>query len=170
MTAISDPTPRGFAAWLARSSPGGLLYGVIVTAAVLVAAGGHGSSVQRVVVTWAFVLGTYWLTHVYVHAAAAQFHGDSRNLLHRSLSSGRAEMSVLLGGLPGMAVFLIAASTDVDTLTAEQAALYATIVLLVVVGYLGGRLARRTVWASLGEGVGAGMLGVIMVAAKTLLH
>ncbi|WP_141013708.1 hypothetical protein [Nocardioides sambongensis] len=170
MTDSRDLRRTRFSAWIARSGAGGLLYGAVVTAAVLVAAGGHDSSTRRVVATWAFVLGTYWLTHVYVHAAAAQFHGDDRNLLRRTLTSGRGESSVLLGGVPAMVVFVIAATAADGTLAAERIALYATVVLLAGVGFLGGRAAGRTVPASLGEAFGAGMLGVIMVAAKTLLH
>jgi hypothetical protein len=157
-------------AWMVRYGAGGLLYGAVVTAAVLVAGGGHDSSAQRVLVTWAFVLGTYWLTHVYVHAAAALLHGDHRSLLRRSATSARTEVSVLIGGIPGIVVFLVASATDADTLSAERAALYASVGLLAGVGYIGARGAGRALPAALGEAAAAGMLGVIMVAAKTLLH
>jgi len=49
--------PNVLSDWLV---PAGLLYGAIVTAAVLVAAGGHSDSVGRILASWAFVLGTYW--------------------------------------------------------------------------------------------------------------
>ena len=158
------------AARLADSSAGGLLYGAIVTAAVLVTAGGHGSSTRRVLAAWAIVLGIYWLTHVYVHAAENQFHGDTRYLWRRFGSAARGELGVLVGGMPAMVVFLLAASNGRDTLESEELALYFTVAMMAVVGYTGARyvhLSRRAAW---GEAAGAALLGLLMVAAKTLLH
>lgn len=155
---------------LARASVDDLLYGAIVTAAVLVAAGGHDESSERVVVVWGFVIITYWLTHVYVHAAHSQLGGDTRNLFHRSGVAARAELGILEGGIPAMVVFLVASLIKPSTVTAAQVALWFTVVLLAVVGYLGSRHAGRSRRASLGEAAGAAMLGVAMVAAKTLLH
>lgn len=155
---------------LAGSDPAGLLYGAIVTAAVLVTSGGHDTSPGRVVATWAVVLGIYWLTHVYVHAAESQFQGDRHHLIHRAAIAARAELSVLAGGVPAMAVFYIFASTDTDVFDAARAALYFTVVLLAVFGFVGSRHAGRSVAASWGEAFGASLLGLLMVLGKTLLH
>ena len=110
-TGTESPT---LAARLAGWDPAGLLYGAIVTAAVLVTAGGHSQSVGQVVAAWAVVLGTYFLAHVYVHAAESQFDGDQRHILHRSLVAAKAEVAVLEGGIPAILVFLIFAATDAD--------------------------------------------------------
>ena len=155
---------------LARSGADDLLYGAIVTAAVLVAAGGHDSSSERVLVAWGFVIVTYFLTHVYVHAAHSQLSGDTRNLFQRSGAAARSELGILEGGIPAMVVFLAASLIEPSAFSAAQVALWFTVVLLAVVGYLGSRRAGRTRRASLGEAAGAAMLGVLMVAAKTLLH
>jgi hypothetical protein len=160
----------GAAARLASASTGSMLYGAVVTAAVLVTAGGHDSSTGRVLAAWGFVLGTYWLTDIYVHAAESQFHGDSRNILLRSATAARAEVGVLEGGVPAMAVFLVAAYTGNGTLGAEKVALYFTVVLLAVVGYVGARHAGRSARSGWSEAGGAAVLGLLMVAAKTFLH
>ena len=54
-TGTEAPT---LAARLAGWDPAGLLYGAIVTAAVLVTAGGHSDSVGQVVASWAVVATT----------------------------------------------------------------------------------------------------------------
>jgi hypothetical protein len=166
----SGPSPSTVASTLARSDPGGLLYGAIVTGAVLVATGGHDPTTGWVVSVWAFVLVIYWLAHVYVHATESLFHGDSRHLLRRTADAARAELPVLEGGIPAMVVFLLFEATDADTVTSARAALYFTVVLLAAVGYIGARHVGRTSAASWGEALGAGLLGVLMVVAKTLLH
>ena len=155
---------------LAGAKPGELLYGAIVTAAVFVATGGAGESVSKVVGIWAFVIGTYWLAHVYVHAAETQFEGDRRHLLHRSVLAGKDQVAVLEGGLPAMVVFLGAVYLGVEEVNAAKLALYFTVLLLAVFGFVGSRHAGRAIPASLGEAFGASMLGVLMVLAKSLLH
>lgn len=160
--------PPTVAARVARADPAGLLYGAIVTAAVLVTAGSH-ESVGRVVASWAFVLGVYWLTHVYVHAARSQFQGDTRHLLHRGAAAARAEVAVLEGGIPAMAVFVVLATVEVDV-SAAKVALYFTVALLAAFGFIGARHAGRSMGAAWGEALGASVLGLLMVLGKTLLH
>lgn len=155
---------------LARSSTDDLLYGAIVTAAVLVAAGGHVASAGRVLAVWGVVLSTYWLTHVYVHAARSQFRGDSRNLLRRSGEAAKTELPIVEGGIPAMLVFLTATACGLDPITAVHVALWFTVLLLGLAGYLGARHAGRSSAAAAGEAAAAALLGVLMVAAKTLLH
>ena len=166
-TGTESPT---LAARLAGWDPAGLLYGAIVTAAVLVTAGGHTDSVAQVVASWAVVLGTYYLAHVYVHAAESQFDGDDHHILHRSWVAARAEVAVLEGGIPAMVVFLAFASTDAEVGQAAKTALLFTIALLAAFGYVGARHSGRSRAASWVEAFGASLLGVVMVVAKTLLH
>jgi hypothetical protein len=166
----TNPGRSRLGARLAVTDTSGLLYGAIVTAAVLVTVGNQDISVGRVVATWAFVLTIYWLTHVYVHAAEGQFQGDTRHLVSRSLSAAKAEVAVLAGGVPAMVVFVILASADVKLIEAARSALIFTALLLAVFGYLGARHAGRSTAASWGEAFGASLLGLLMVLAKTLLH
>ena len=170
MLVQTNSARHALASRLAVHDTSGLLYGAIVTAAVLVTVGGQDISVGRVVATWAFVLSIYFLTHVYVHAAEGQFQGDTRHLVSRSLSAARAEVAVLAGGIPAMGVFIILTSTDAELIDAARSALIFTAMLLAVFGYLGARHAGRSTAASWGEAGGASLLGLLMVLAKTLLH
>ncbi|MCW2789964.1 MAG: hypothetical protein JWQ91_1093 [Aeromicrobium sp.] len=161
---------RSAGSWLQGSHPADLLYGAIVTAAVLVTAGGHGADAGKVVASWGFVLVIYWLAHIYVHAAESQFHGDMRRLPSRAVDAARAEVAVLLGGIPTMVVFVIAAATDADTFDAAKLALYFSVALLAAVGYIGARHAGHDRRTAAVEALGASVLGLLMVLAKTLLH
>jgi hypothetical protein len=156
--------------WLQGSHPADLLYGAIVTSAVLVTAGGHGADVGKVVASWAFVLIIYWLAHVYVHAAESQFHGDMRRLPRRAVEAARAEVAVLVGGIPTMLVFVIVASTEADAFDAGKVALYFSVALLAAVGYVGARHAGHGRGTAVAEALAASALGMLMVLAKTLLH
>ncbi len=166
----TNPARHGLASRLAVHDTSGLLYGAIVTAAVLVSVGGLSDTVGQVVATWAFVLSIYWLTHVYVHAAEGQFQGDDRHLLHRSLTAAKAEVAVLAGGIPAIAVFVVLATTDTELIDAARSALFFTVMLLAVFGYVGARHAGRSTAAAWGEAFGASLLGILMALGKTLLH
>ena len=159
-----------WSARLARAHPGGLVYGAVVTGAVLVAVGSKHSDTGTVVTVWVVVLGTYWLAHVFVHAAESQFAGDSRPMVGRSLAAARAEIAVLEGGIPAMMVFLVASWAGNESPAAEQWALWSIVCLLAVVGYVGTRYAGRSRGAAIGEAIGASLLGLVLVLAKTLLH
>ncbi len=116
------------------------------------------------------MLVTYWLAHVYVHTTESQFEGDHRNFVLRSLTACREELSVLAGGLPAMAVFLVVYARGDDITDAARIAIYFTVLILAVVGYIGGRHAGRNRLGALGEAAGAALLGGILVLAKILLH
>jgi hypothetical protein len=158
------------AAWLAQADPAGLMYGAIITGAVLATSSGHGAADHFVLLAGAGVLVIYWLTHAYVHAFAKQFHGETESLPRRFFASTKSEASVLKGGLPGLAVFALARLFGASVSGAALVALYGDIVLLAAVGYLGSHHAGLSKRASVGEAFGAALLGVAMVAVKALLH
>ena len=173
LAGVDEPEPLPASRWsalLARAHPGGLVYGAIITGTLLVAVSGHESSAGRVVLVWVLVLGTYWLAHVFVHAAESQFQGDNRSIIRRSLVAARAEVAVLEGGIPAMVVFLIASWVGLGSLGAEQWALWSIVGFLAAVAYIGTRHAGRSHTAAVGEAIGASLLGLILVLAKTLLH
>jgi len=142
----------------------------VVSGSVLVAVGGPDTSTRVVLAAWAFVMITYWLTHVYVHATESQFHGDTQPVWTRSVAAARAEIAVLIGGIPGITAFLIASATEGQTVSAEKVGLYVTVVILAGVGYLGARAAHLSTPAAIADATGGALLGLLLVAAKTALH
>jgi hypothetical protein len=154
----------------ARADPAGLLYGAIVSAAALATASIHNDDAARIAIAAAVVLVVYWMADLYVHALSVRFDGDTRGLIHRLASAAGHKASVLKGGIPGIVTFLGVYLLGEDTTTAAFTALGVSIVLLTVAGYLGARQAGTPGRAAMVEGAGAGLLGVVIVVAKSLLH
>ena len=92
------------ARWIASADPAGLLYGAIVSAAVLATVSAHAERHVYVGVAASLVLVVYWLAHVYIRTLSLQFTGDSRHFLLRMRTAGAHETSVLKGGLPAILV------------------------------------------------------------------
>src|SRR6476619_5300006 len=92
---------------IAAADPAGLLYGGIVTSAVLATVSAHSSDRTRVALTVAGVLFVYYLAHVYVETQAMQFAGDDGLLHRRVVVASREEVSVLEGGIPAIMVYLL---------------------------------------------------------------
>lgn len=156
---------------LARADPAGLLYGGIVTAAVLATVSAHAGQKQHVAVATFVVLVVYWLAHVYVATQAMQYEGDRRRIHQRLVTAALNETSVLKGGIPALAVYLAAGLLlGLEPRDAALVALYFSVGFLVTAGYLGAHPAGLRNRAALVEGAAAGVLGVVAVLAKLVLH
>jgi hypothetical protein len=166
MSALSHEAAAG---WFEARHPAELLYGAIVSAAVLATAT-HAEGSQRVAVVTAVVLVIYWCGHVYINALSRQFEGDDRRMLLRLRAATVHEIGVLLGGVPAIVVYVLAALAGAGASTAATVAVYFSIALLAGVGYLGARRAGLGGWAMLLETAGAATFGILIVTLKTLLH
>lgn len=156
--------------WLAHTDPAGLLYGAIVSAAVLATVSAHAEGSTFVGVATGLVLVVYWMSHVYIDTLTRQFEGDGRHFLSRLGTAAAHEASVLKGGLPAIVVYVVASLGGADIDAAAATAVYFTVVLLAAVGYLGAYQAGVKGRGILLEVAGAASFGVLIVAAKTLLH
>lgn len=149
---------------------GALLYGALIAASVLATASAHAEDFTYVALATLLVLGVYWLAHVYVAAQRMQYGGDDR-LLHRRLGhSGREELSIIQGGLPAVVVFWVTELAGASVGTAAAVAVYFSVAMLVGAGYLLARRAGRRGWPAVLDAVVAGLLGVVVIIAKALLH
>ena len=158
------------ARWLTATDPAGLLYGAIVSAAVLSAVSAHGEDSTHVALATAMVLVVYWMAHVYINTLSRQFGGDRRHFMMRLRTASAHELSVLKGGLPAILVYVVTDASGADIDTAATAAVYFSVVLLAAVGYLGAHQAGLRGRALLLEVAGAASFGLLIVAAKALLH
>lgn len=163
-------TRTGVVPRLAAADPAGLLYGAIVSSAALAAVSVHTAEAARVAIATGAVLVIYWMADLYVHALAMRFDGDVRGLLHRLRHSAAHKASVLKGGVPGILVYVVVYSLGADSSTAAFAALGTAVALLSVAGFLGAKHAGAAVRPAMVEGAGAGLLGVVIMVAKSLLH
>lgn len=145
------------------------LYGLVVTGAVLATAP-DDIAIRRVALLLLGTLAIYWVAETYVHWTA------TRTLLHRDLTR-HEQRTVVLDGWPlvaasavPLALLFLEAVLRVETGTAVNIALAATVVLLVVVGYQMGRSGGLRGLRLLGASVLVGLLGVAMIVLKTPLH
>ena len=155
---------------IARGDPAELLYGAIVVATVLATVSAHGEGSGYVAIAAGIVLGIYWMAHVYTHALSVQFGGDQRHILRRLRTSAVHEASILVGGLPAIVVYILAWMAGAGPSTAAFVALYFSVGLLIAAGYVGALAAGLTGRAVVAEAAGAGLFGVLIIVAKSLLH
>jgi hypothetical protein len=168
---VTQSSPRVKAAsWLAHTDPAGLLYGAIVSAAVLATVSAHADGSTFVGVATALVLVVYWMAHVYIRTLSSQLDGDTRHFLLRLRSASAHETGVLKGGSPAILVYVVASVAGAEIDSAAAVAVYFTVFLLAGVGYLGAHQAGLRGRAVLLEVLGAASFGVLIVVAKSLLH
>ena len=158
------------ARWVNRADPGGLLYGAIVSAAVLVTVSAHAEGTDYVVLATAGFLIVYWMAHVYIETLSAQFRGEAKPFTRRLQHAAGHEASVLKGGLPAIVVYTAASLLGGDASNSAAAAAYFSVGLLVLIGYLGAHQAGVRGRALVGEVLAAGSFGIVIVIGKTLLH
>jgi hypothetical protein len=156
--------------WLARTDAAGLLYGAIVSASVLGTASVHADHFESVALATAAVLVVYWLAHVYIAAQALSIDGDRRHVLQRGAAAAGHEAGVLKGGLPAVVVYVVVKLAGLDVDQAAEVAVYFSVALLVGVGYLAAHRSGRSGLAALVDAGVAGLFGLVVVAAKALLH
>jgi hypothetical protein len=154
----------------ASDDPAGLLYGALIAASVLATASAHVEDFAHVAFSTLFVLGVYWLAHVYIEAQSLQVAGDRRGFPRRLAHMAVRESSVIKGGLPATAVYVLVDALGASTKNAAATAVYFSVAVLVYVGYLTARRAGRHGWASVLDAAVGGAFGVIVIVAKTLLH
>lgn len=163
-------TPRRPWTFLPGTSPADAVYGAIVSAATIGAVGIHVESIGRLCAVWAFVVWTYWTAHVYVHVVSHHLGGQMSSVGRRLREAMRGELGVVLGALPGLVVVLAVGAFGGEPSTAASATLLVTVVLLFGLGFLGARRLGGGSALALGEGLLASSVGVVMIAAKALLH
>jgi hypothetical protein len=168
---MSETRDRRSAGGLAHvADPAALLYGALIAASVLATASAHAEAYTHVAVATTFVLGVYWLAHVYVESQSLQLSGDGRRYLHRLGHTARGELSIIQGGLPAIVVFVVADRAGLSVGNAAAVAVYFSVAVLVGAGYLTARAAGRRGWAAVLDSAAAGLFGVLVIVAKALLH
>lgn len=155
---------------LAEAEPGGLLYGALVSASVLITASAHIEDYQRVGLTTLGALTVYWLAHAYIGAQSMQFGGDSRHVLRRVASALGHEASVLKGGVPAIAVYVTSVLLGAGNANAASFAAYFSVALMVLAGYLASHRVGRQGLALVLDTSVAALLGVLVIIGKVLLH
>jgi hypothetical protein len=147
-----------------------LIEGAVVVGALLVVIGhAESSDDTRVVLTALGVLAIYWLTHAYAHALSDTLT-HRRRLFSLLFTAIRHDSTILLGGVPALAVFAVLLTLGAEFSTAVVSGLWATILFLTGVGLFAGYRIGLRGWRLGVEGLLAGSAGAFMLLLKTFLH
>jgi len=143
------------------------IYGAIITAAILAAAGGHlptGALVVAVVVT----LLVYWLAEEYAELLGEATGGKLPSRAHIRHALAATWPMVSASYLPLLALVL-ARAAGASALVAANVGLVATILLLTTHAWTAARAAKLRGWRLLFAVSLAAALGLTMVALKDLV-
>ena len=165
---MADPRTRA-AHRLAGLHPAATIHGALVMGATLALM--SDTTAEHVsLASAAGVMIVYWLTHAYTYALGRGIGGDTRHLGLRLGRGMRHELPVLFGGVPALVTVAILVAAGTGLPTAMSAALWVTVVIMAVFGYLAAHRAGVAGWRILAETVFAAAMGLVMVGLNTLLH
>lgn len=153
-----------------REPPHDLLYGAIVAGFVMAVSSVHAPTGDRVVVAVGLVAVGYWLAHCYVDAVSGRFRDSGHSLWDRTLTALRLNVGVLLGAVPAIVVYVVAYAAGAGVEDAAFVAVWFTVGLLGLVGFLAAWRAGERGARLVGETVLATALGGVVIVVKYLLH
>ena len=144
------------------------IYGAIITAAILDAAGGHLPT-TALVISVVITLLVYWIAEEYAEVLGEHTAGGrlpSRAYIRGSLVSTWPMVSASYAPLLAVVLARVAGASS---LTAANVGLVVAIVLLTVHGWLAGRAAQLQGWKLvIATSIAAG-LGLVMILLKDLV-
>jgi hypothetical protein len=148
----------------------GLLYGAIVAAAAMAVVSAHEPDAGKVLLAVVITLVVYYCAHVFTRVEADRLDHPTASFRDDLREAERHELTVLVGGVPAVSVFVVSVLLGATASRAVDIALWVTIGLLGMFGYLVGRESRATGWRLVVEIGGAALFGVAVAILKTLLH
>ena len=151
------------------SDSAGAIYGTIVAMA-MIAAGAHGTGVDRLLVVTVATLCVFWIAHVY--ATALEHHlRAARRLDWAAIKRAMAEeWPLVTGPLPCLVVLFLGALGIFEQQTTIRLALWIGVVQLVGWGVM---FARRQQWGwltAVTAGIVNAICGVAIVVLEVLIH
>ena len=150
-------TLRGGAAkWLTAFDLAEMLYGAVVTAAVLAVVSTHTASVWRTFVAGIVTLLVYWAAHVYTRTLGDSLAHPVQSWWEHVRGAAVAEVPILRGGAPPLVIFGLAS---------------AVVVALVqfLSGHLGACLPSRWLVSALRDGFVPSLWSLVVVVAHFCL-
>lgn len=145
------------------------IYGLIVSGAVMAAAGEHGS-VRDVAVTVFITVLVYWAAESYADVLGEQIAEERRSSWRRARELLRQGWPLVQASYVPVVVLLIAWISGASTTGAITAGLVTNALLLIALGWIASKQVERSLPARLAAAALAGAFGMIMIAIKTLLH
>jgi hypothetical protein len=145
------------------------IYGLIVSGAVMAAAGEHGSA-RDVAITVFITVLVYWAAESYADVLGEQIAEERRASWARARELLRQGWPLVEASYVPLIVLVIAWLLGAGTTLAINAGLVANALLLVALGWIAAAQADRSLPRRIAAAATAGAFGMIMIAIKTLLH
>jgi len=150
-------------------NPSRAIYGTIVATAVTAASSSHDEPASLVAAAVAVTLVVFWIAHVYSAVLEDRYAGEP---LSGAVVRDAAveEVTMVEAGLVSIVILLLGAAGLISNDLAVALALASGVAQLVIWGMV---TARRAGWSWLAASVASvfdGLLGLIIIALKSLLH
>lgn len=156
--------------WLSASHADEMLYGAVVSAAVLAVVSTHAEAAWQLMAATTGTLLVYWAAHVYTQAFADALAGPASSWWARVVSAAVEELAILRGGAPTLVAFGVATVFGAGIPLATDIAVWVTVLLLAGVGYLAGHAAGAGAWGKVLWVLAAAAFGVVAALLKAALH
>lgn len=144
------------------------IYGAVITASVLAAAGARLTTLALAVAV-VVTLVVYWLAEQYAELLGEQAAGTSV-LSRATMVAGLASTwPIVTASAAPIAVLLLVRLAGASAAAAANAGIVTAVVLLAVHGFAAGRAARLRGWRLTGVTLTAAALGLVMVVLKNLV-
>ena len=144
------------------------IYGTIITAAVMAAAGSRLSTLE-LEVSILITLLVYWVAEVYAHLMGGQLERGRLPTVHQIRLELTATWTMVSASFLPLIVLLLARGAGTTAPTAANAGLISAVLLLVFYGWSAGRAAGLRGMRLILVATIAGALGLLMIALKNLV-
>ncbi|MDR5698309.1 hypothetical protein [Agromyces aerolatus] len=148
------------------------VYGVLLVAGMIIVAGGYSDSSWTVFTTVIATVFVFWAAHVYAGTVAHHGLEEDRvtGLREAFRMSLQRSLGLLTSALIPSLILLFGATRVVDDTNAIWAALWVSVLVLFVLGYIGfTRRGASWPWRILGA-LGTAAFGFAMIALKAIVH
>lgn len=153
--------------WSIRQAPPAI-YGTIIGASVMAATEEH-TPIDEVAASVVLTLIVYWLAERWSFLLGSHLTGEPIDFRHAKEVFAEGWSMVQASYLP-LLVMLIAWGLGAGDDAAVNLALLATLVILVLLGTVAGRRAGLAGWGVVGSAAFTGVLGMLLIVLKALLH
>ncbi|MFF5987126.1 hypothetical protein [Prauserella flavalba] len=162
------PHPERIAVRTAGRRRAAGIYGAIVTAAILTAAGGQLRTTALAVAVLVTLL-VYWSAEEYAELLGEHVSNGRLPRLGQVVGELRATWPMVTASYGPLAALLLARLAGASPAAAANAGLAVAVVLLVYHAWSAARVARLRGPALIGATCAAGLLGVVMILMKNLV-
>jgi hypothetical protein len=164
------PVRKAIEAHLGTAQVARVIYGAIIGMALVVVLEDHPPSAGRVATALVATALAVALAELYADVVGTETR-TRRHITRHQVREMAGEAGAVAFGVVFPAVFFLLASAGVMKIdTAFTVAKWSGVGLIGFYGFSGGRLSGEGLVASLAQGLGACLIGVILIAFKALVH